>query len=458
MANGVGAGASLKVLLAGDDEALRLEIVPFLRESGHRVDEVRDAEAALRRVAVDGYNVALVDVRMLNGNRSSFLGRASDAARDTALVLITDRDDFDSGLDATRGGATDYLRRPVTRFELEDAMRKAAWAGPARRREPGAREAAGSDASRTAVCPAACLIGRSPAMARVREQVHAAVETNCRTILVQGETGTGKEVVAHEVHVAASKAGDPFVAVSCPALPETLVESELFGHVKGSFTGATIDKAGCFEAASGGTLFLDEIADLSPAAQAKLLRVLETRSVKRVGGTRELGVDVRLIAATNSPLEELVARQRFRQDLYFRLSVFNIALPPLRERKEDVLPLARHFALTQFAGRGIAIEGLSRGAEELLLGHDYPGNVRELKNIIERAAIVARQGTIRSEHIFLPGRSPATSVLPPPGESSEKDQILLALERTRWNRQRAAADLGLPYSTLRYKIKKHGIA
>ena len=175
-------------------------------------------------------------------------------------------------------------------------------------------------------------------------------------------------------------------------------------------------------------------------------------------GTRELGVDVRLIAATNSPLEELVARQRFRQDLYFRLSVFNIALPPLRERKEDVLPLARHFALTQFAGRGIAIEGLSRGAEELLLGHDYPGNVRELKNIIERAAIVARQGTIRSEHIFLPGRSPATSVLPPPGESSEKDQILLALERTRWNRQRAAADLGLPYSTLRYKIKKHGIA
>jgi DNA-binding NtrC family response regulator len=458
LGNGAGDGSSLRVLLAGNEEDLRRDVLPFLRESGHEVEEVRDAEAALQRVAGAGLDVALLDTRMLNGHRLAFGVRARDAGIATPLVLITDRDEVEAGLDATQLGATDYLLRPVTRFELQDAILKAVRSGAADRAAPRGRDEPLASASGPGVCPAACLIGRSPAMARVREQVHAAVETRCRTILIQGETGTGKEVVAHEIHVAAAKAGDPFVAVSCPALTETLVESELFGHVRGSFTGATTDKAGCFEAANGGTLFLDEVADLSPAAQAKLLRVLETRTVKRVGGNRELAVDVRLIAATNSPLEELVAQQRFRQDLYFRLNVFNVALLPLRERMEDVLPLARHFARTQFIGRGIAIEGLTPGAEEVLLRHDYPGNVRELKNIIERAAIVCRHGMIRPEHIFLPGGKPVTSLDVLPREPSEKDRILLALERTRWNRQRAAVELGLPYSTLRYKIKKHGIA
>ncbi|MBI5487882.1 MAG: sigma-54-dependent Fis family transcriptional regulator [Deltaproteobacteria bacterium] len=451
-------GSPMRVLVAGEDEGIRREIVPFLRGAGHQVEEVPDAPSAKSRVEGAGCDVALVDSRVLDGQRTSFIGRARIDDKGVAVVLITDRPEADAGLDALRLGATDYLRRPVSKLELQDVIRKADRATRSRRQALSDASAGVPETYGPAACPAACLVGRSPAMARVREQVHAAVETNCRTVLIQGETGTGKEVVAHELHVAATKAGDPFVAVSCPALPETLVESELFGHVKGSFTGAVSDKAGCFETASGGTLFLDEIADLSLPAQAKLLRVLETRSVKRVGGTREAAVDVRLIAATNSPLEDLVAKQRFRQDLYFRLNVFNIVIPPLRERKEDVLPLAQHFVRTEFAGRGIAIDGFTPRAEELLLSHDYPGNVRELKNIVERAAITCRKGMIRAEHIYLPGRAPTGSILPPSTVLPEREQILLALERARWNRQRAAAELGVPYSTLRYKIKKYGIA
>ncbi|MSS70958.1 MAG: sigma-54-dependent Fis family transcriptional regulator [Candidatus Latescibacteria bacterium] len=266
--------------------------------------------------------------------------------------------------------------------------------------------------------------------------------------------------MAREVHFQAGSDERPFIAVSCPALPESLVESELFGHVKGAFTGAVANRAGCFELADGGTLFLDEIADLSASAQASLLRVLETRAFRRVGGAREVRVDLRVIAATNASLEGLVAAGQFRQDLFYRLNVYAIPLLPLRERREDILPLAGHFLSAYAAPRGVRLDGFSPEAGRLLTSYDFPGNARELRNLVERAAILCRSGQILPEHLNLPkgpgGLPPAPSAQP--DDHPERAYLLSALEAARWNRRQAAKDLGIPYSTLRYKMQKLGIA
>jgi len=264
--------------------------------------------------------------------------------------------------------------------------------------------------------------------------------------------------VAREIHFLAGPDESPFIAMSCPAIPDTLVESELFGHRKGAFTGATEDKAGYFELANDGTLFLDEIGDLSPAAQAKLLRVLETRTLRRVGGIQEIQVALRLIAATNVPLEELVKAGRFRQDLLYRLNVFTIQLLPLRERREDILPLAEHFLSLPTVRRELPVTGFSPAAQERLLSYNYPGNARELRNLVERAAILCRSGEIQPEHLGLSEtgtiKTETPSRLKP---NTERDQILSALEQAKWNRREAARSLGMPYSTLRYKMKSLNI-
>jgi DNA-binding NtrC family response regulator len=283
-----------------------------------------------------------------------------------------------------------------------------------------------------------------------------AVEAKCETVLILGETGTGKEVVAREIHFLAGPDDSPFIAMSCPAIPDTLVESELFGHRKGAFTGATEDKAGYFELANGGTLFLDEIGDLSPAAQAKLLRVLETRTMRRVGASQEIQLNLRLIAATNVPLEELVKAGRFRQDLLYRLNAFVIQLSPLRERREDIIPLAEHFLSLALLRRGLPVAGFSPPAKELLLNYDYPGNARELRNLVERAAILCRSGMIQPEHLGLPPAAPSAPAGPfseARAAGSERETILQALQAAKWNRRAAAKALGMSYSTLRYKIK-----
>ena len=250
----------------------------------------------------------------------------------------------------------------------------------------------------------------------------------------------------------------PFIAVNCPALPESLVESELFGPVKGAFTGASTDKAGYFELADGGTLFLDEIADLSPLAQAKLLRALETRRLRRVGGSKEIEVTIRVIAATNVPLEELVDSKKFRKDLFYRLNVFTIKLWPLRERPEDILPLAEHFLSTYMTGRGLKVSGFSEKARDLLCKYEFPGNARELRNIIERAAILCRVGLIEPKHLNLPKSFASQETLSSSSTDKERICILEALKEAKWNRRLAAKLLGIPYSTLRYKLQKLNIS
>jgi transcriptional regulator with GAF, ATPase, and Fis domain len=293
-------------------------------------------------------------------------------------------------------------------------------------------------------------------MVEVRRQIREAVETGCEMVLITGETGTGKDVTAREIHFQAAAADDPFVTVSCPAFADSLLESELFGHVKGAFTGATEDRAGCFELADGGTIFLDEAGDLSLSAQAKILRVLETRSLRRVGGSEEIAVTVRAIAATNAPLEQLVQSGRFRRDLFYRLNAYSIHLLPLRQRREDILPLAEHFLAGYASAKGFSLQGFDADASAKLLEYDFPGNARELRYLVQRAAILCRSGRIRAEHLTLPaGTEPVPSAVS--NDEQERTLLLSALETARWNCRRAAQRLGLPYSTLRYKMCRLGI-
>jgi transcriptional regulator with GAF, ATPase, and Fis domain len=275
----------------------------------------------------------------------------------------------------------------------------------------------------------------------------------CDTLLITGETGVGKEVLAREIHFTSMSGEDPFIVVNCPALTDTLAESELFGHVKGSFTGATADRAGYFELADGGTLFLDEVGDLSPSAQAMLLRVIETRTFRRIGGSKEIKVQMRVIAATNAPLDQRVEEGQFRRDLFYRLNVYRIHLLPLRERKDDIVPLAEHFLTSYANAKGLKFEGFSEEAKEALLSYDFPGNARELRNIVERAAILCGPGLITPEHLNL---QPVlkTSPAKPEEMNGERSKIVSALEQCDWNRRKAAEILDMPYSTLRYKILK----
>ena len=306
------------------------------------------------------------------------------------------------------------------------------------------------------------FVGNSPATQQVRERIQQAVEANVDTILLTGETGTGKEVVAREIHFQGSSEEQPFVAVNCSALPKTLVESELFGHVKGAYTDATANKPGYFEMANNGTLLLDEIADLPLHTQAKLLRVVDTRTLRRLGGTQEISFQVRIISAFNRDPPQLVKSGQFRSDLFHRLNVFPIHLTPLRERAEDILPLADHFLEAYIVRSGRNFDGFSDGAKSSLLDYQYPGNVRELRNIVERTAVLCppKISLIGIEHLDI--QREALGELPSqPDESaveSESDRIVQALEETHWNRTQAAKQLGIPYSTLRYKIEKLGIS
>ena len=306
------------------------------------------------------------------------------------------------------------------------------------------------------------LVGDSPSTQGVRERIRQAVEANVDTILLTGETGTGKEVVAREIHFQGSLEECPFVAVNCSALPESLVESELFGHVKGAFTDATRDKPGYFEMANHGTLFLDEVADLPLHTQAKLLRVVDTRTLMRIGGTQEISFQARLISAFNRDPVSLVKSGQFRSDLYYRLNVFPIHLTPLRERHEDILPLADYFLATYIARTGHSFDGFSAGAKSVLLDYRYPGNVRELRNIVERTAVLCppEVSLIGAEHLDI--QAEALEEMPSQSDQSAPENayewIMQALEKTRWNRSQAAKELGISYSTLLYKIKRLGIS
>jgi DNA-binding NtrC family response regulator len=431
-----------------------------LRESGHDVDEVRDGEAALNLIEAGDYDLGLIDVKMPKMDGISLLAKINEVCPDMSVVIITGHGSMENAIKALRLGAADFLTKPVKFYELDSVLEKASQIHALRQNNRRLRDTIkGIQASGTLRAVNRTLVGTSDAILQVRKQIRQVVEASCDTILITGETGVGKEVVARKIHFQASSDESPFIAVSCPAISDSLVESELFGHVKGAFTGATENKAGYFELADGGTLLLDEVADLSAATQASLLRVLESRMFRRVGGTKEISVNIRVIAATNTSLRELVEAGKFRRDLFYRLNVYSIHLLPLRSRREDILPLAEYFLKTYAKSKKLQFKGFSPAAKKLLLNYDFPGNARELRNIVERATILCQGDIILPKHLNLPKYSAndVSSQSFQSDEAKECDKIKKALEETKWNRRQAAKKLNMSYSTLRYKIQRFGI-
>ncbi len=460
---------ALHIIIVDDEEIVHTTIGDYLRDVGHRVDSARDGVQALEAIKSRDYDLALVDIRMPRMDGMTLLGEIQKLQPDLSVILVTAHGTMETVIQALRLGAADFLTKPIKFLELDAVIEKALRVRELRRGQRHLRETIrGLQVSEYLRSGNRRLIGMSPDIQQVRELITRAVDAAVDTILITGETGTGKEVVARAIHFQAHSDEAPFIAVNCPAIPETLLESELFGHTKGSFTGATTEQAGYFELADGGSLFLDEIGDLSPSAQAKILRVLETRTLRRIGGKHEIQVNIRVIAATNVALEERVEAGTFRRDLFYRLNLFPIYVSPLRERPDDIRPLSEHFLALYSQKSHRVFTGFSEHAHERLRQYVYPGNIRELQNIIERAAIICQDEEIQAGHIIMQSprlpQSPQSPQLHQPQtihyknkEDSEREAILQALEETRWNRRKAAKKLGMPYSTLRFKMTQFGI-
>lgn len=438
------------VLVVDDDAALRRSLTTEIELSGLGVTAVATASDARRELATRPFDIALVDYRLPDGSGLDVLEFIRSRAPETAVIMMTAYSTVNAAVRAMKLGATDYATKPIDMRLLTGLVR-----GRAQRGERGA------DASSRIV--AQRLIGESVVMEQLRRTVVKVAESPVSTVLLVGESGTGKDVAARTICDVSSRRGRPFVNITCSALPETLLESELFGHEAGAFTSATRQKKGLLEQADGGTVFLDEIGEMSPSLQAKLLRFLEERTFRRVGGNRDIRVDVRVIAATNRDLESEAEVGRFRRDLYYRLRVVTIEMPPLRARDRDVIRLARYFLdqFNRFFEKDIA--GLSPAAERELCRASWPGNVRELKHCIEQAVLLCEEPHIRVTD--LGPRSTevrgADFRLPPGGivlEELERSLVEQALQATGWNQVRAARLLGLNRDQVRYRIEKFGLA
>jgi len=413
------------------------------------VDTATNGEDALARMRRHRYDVVVTDLRMPKLDGIGLLRVGRQVGPDTAFIVVTAYGTIETAVEAMRLGAHDFVCKPFDLGELELKVRRLL------EPRPGKIAPVQDD-----------MVGTSPQIEAVRSLIQK-VAPSRSPVLITGETGTGKELVARAVHRVSPRRDGPFIAVNCSALPTTLLETELFGHEKGAFTGAHKQKKGRFELADGGTLFLDEIADTDPAIQAKLLRAVESGEFDRVGGTKPVRVDVRLLTATNRDIHEEAKRGGFRKDLYYRLNVFGIHLPPLRDRPDDIRPIAEHMLARSAADLGKEFKGITNGAATALARYRWPGNVRELANCIERAAVLAEGGWI--DVVDLPPYVMADAVESgPPGETEpaalgdqterfERQRILDALERHRWNRTRAAQELGIKRTTLQYKIRKYGL-
>ena len=443
-------------LLVVDDEApARTTLALLLRKRGHRVVEADGVTTATKRLADEVFDLVVTDLRMPDGDGLDVLQAARAQADAPEVILLTAYAEWKSAKEAIRLGALDYFEKGQEPEELYHRIDKAL-AGRTLRRENAnlraqLRERYGLPG----------LIAQSPAMHAVLDLVARVAPTDA-TVLIEGESGTGKEVIAKAVHHASKRAARPFVAVNCGAVPETLLESELFGYARGAFTGAAASKLGLFEEADGGTLFLDEIAETPAALQVKLLRALQSGEVRRLGATQAATIDVRVIAATNGDLATRISQGTFREDLFYRLNVIHVMLPPLRDRREDIPALAEHFLGRAADKLGRALR-LSPDALERLLRYPWPGNVRELENAMERAAILTRTGSVEPDDLP-PHVSAGLQLGPSPAlprqislAEAERVHILQTLERFGGNHSGAAEALGIGRTTLWRKLKEYGI-
>ncbi|KNY06655.1 ATPase AAA [Achromobacter piechaudii] len=448
-----------RVLIVDDDTAFRDSLSETLHDLGHDVIQASSTSAGLNRLRTEAVDVAIVDLRMPGEDGLVFLRKAA-LLGPVPCIMLTAYASGDNTIEAMRLGAFDHLAKPIARTALVQALERAVQSARGAANAPEADAPDDDDVE---------LVSGSEAMRDVFKRIGMAARSDA-TVLVLGETGTGKELVARALHRNSARAAKPFVAVNCAAIPAELMESELFGHVKGAYTGATSDRAGRFREAEGGTLFLDEIGDMPLSTQAKILRVLQEREITPVGGARVVPVNVRIVAATHRNLPAAVAAGTFRADLWYRLQVVPIALPPLRERPGDVLALAEHFL--RRIGDGVA-RRLTTAAAQRLLAHSWPGNVRELRNAMERAAVLCHGVAIEPEHIGLHMQDAARGVgelapdvatglaldgtLAEAVAALEHTMIRRALDAAQGNRAEAARRLGLSRQQLYRKLAEHGL-
>jgi two-component system nitrogen regulation response regulator NtrX len=444
------------VLIVDDEAGVRASLAGVLRDEGYAVDAVDSGEAALEQVSARPYDVILLDIWLPGMDGIVTLERLRQRQDGAQVIMISGHASVEAAVRATKLGAFDFIEKPLalekTVLAVRNAMRQ--------RRLEVENQAFRAEADRRLI-----MIGESPVMVRLQQQIQMAAPTNGR-VLISGENGTGKELVARRIHAQSRRSAGPFVEVNCAAIPEELIESELFGHVKGAFTGAMADRRGKFEMASGGTLFLDEVADMSLKTQAKVLRALQEQVVEPVGGRGQVQVDVRVIAATNKDLAEEIRAGRFREDLYFRLNVIPISVPPLRARGDDVVRLAEYFAAEFATEYGRRPKQLSLEAVAVVSSYPWPGNVRELRNVIERLVIMVPGETISAVDLtFLEGVGPMrpaspTEVVPlyQARDAWEREYLLAAIAAVDGNISRAADALGIERSNFYRKMRSLGIA
>ncbi len=450
-----------RILVADDHDALRRGLARALREAGHDVEEAPNGNAAITLLHESHYDVVVSDLRMGGSDGMDVLRTTKTLHPNTSVILMTAFGSVSTAVEAMKIGAFDYVQKP---FEVEEMEVKIQKALELRRLHP---ELDYLRHTQQDIYDFDRIIGTSPALERVLGVVRKVAKSNT-TVLIRGETGTGKELIAGAIHHNSLRASRNFVRVNCAALQENLLESELFGHEKGAFTGADKQRIGRFEQADGGSLFLDEVGDMSPSTQAKILRVLQEHEFERLGGTRTLRVDVRLIAATNRSLSNMVASGLFREDLYYRLNVVSVEMPPLRERKEDVSPLAEFF-IRRFSGElEKKIDGLHPEASKMLVRYNWPGNIRELENAIERAVLLTEGPSIGPEDLRLGEMVSAGGDqegvplvrIPPSGiplEDIERQALVEALKMCNWVQKDAAELLSISPRVMNYKIKTMNI-
>ncbi len=449
-----------RILVVEDEQTLREGIATAFRDRGWDVTEASDGAEGIRSLEKEQFDLLVTDYMMPGKSGLDVLKHSKMVNEGTPCIMMTAHGTVESAVEAMKAGAFDYVQKPFNLEELELKVDKAL-----EHRRLMARVQA---FDRTVTVPSfENIVGESPQMKEIFSTIRKVARSNA-TVMVLGETGVGKELVAQAMHLNSARSERPFVKMNCAALHENLLESELFGHEKGSFTGADKQRIGRFELANEGTLFLDELGNMSLSTQAKLLRVLQEREFERLGGTRTLKVDVRLIAATNRDLESAISRGEFREDLYYRLNVVCIQVPPLRERKEDILPLAKHFLDKYAQEMKKDIRGMDPAVVKTLGRHTWPGNIRELENTMERAVLMAEDRIITLEDLNVTGGdgmsdetgSPISLRLPPTGidlEDLEKQAILEALRINNWVQKDAAAFLGISSRVMNYKVSKYEI-
>jgi two-component system, NtrC family, response regulator HydG len=437
------------LLIVDDELSVRDSLRRWFGDEGYKIGTASSAGEALTRLAEHHWDVALIDIKMPGTDGIELQARLKEADPELLVIIMTGYASVETAVAALKMGAYDYVTKPLDPDEIGHLIGNAIAQRRTKEENQRLRDVVAETAQPSG------MVGQSAAMRKIFEAIETVAPTDA-TVLITGESGTGKELIARAIHAASPRRFHPLVAIHCGALTETLLESELFGHEKGAFTGAQCRKKGKFEIADGGTVFLDEIGDISLKTQTDLLRVLQEREVTRVGGNQLVKVDFRCVAATNKRLEALVDDGRFRPDLYYRLNVFRIELPPLRDRREDIPLLADHFVKKFSLAMNKKVERIAPEAIRLLQQHEWVGNVRELENAVERAMVVAHEPILRAEDFLLNGKRAASGEGPRTLEEAERAHILQVIEECGGNQTRAAEALGVDRVTLHNKLKRYG--